>query len=167
MVTSRDDDAFPLNELMDWPVPRAAAAVVVPSGVTETAGDVEARFRIASVTKALVAYAALVAVEEESLALDQEAGPPGSTVRHLLAHTSGLPFEGNEPISAPGRRRIYSNTGFDTLGDVLAGSTGMTVAEYLTEAVLEPLGMASSELDGSPAHAARSTTSDHASFAQE
>ena len=27
------------------------------------------------------------------------AGPPGSTVRHLLAHASGLPFEGEPPIA--------------------------------------------------------------------
>jgi CubicO group peptidase (beta-lactamase class C family) len=149
-----------------WPVPRAAAAVVAPSGVLATVGDTAAQFRLASITKALVAYAALVAVEEQSISLDQPGGPPGSTVRHLLAHASGLPFRGAEPIAAPGRRRIYSNTGFDRLGDVLAESTGMTMQAYLTEAVFEPLGMATSELTGSPAHAARSTVDDLASFAQ-
>ena len=43
--------------------------------------------------------------------------PPGSTVRHLLAHASGLPFKGLVPIAPPGRRRIYSNEGFAVLGE--------------------------------------------------
>lgn len=150
-----------------WPVARAAAAVVAPVGVVDSIGDQDARFRIASITKALVAYAALIAVEEESVSLEDAAGPPGSTVRHVLAHTSGLPFRGAEPIAAPGRRRIYSNTGFDQLGELLAKATGMAVAAYLTEAVFEPLGMSSSDLDGSPAYAAHSTASDLATFAHE
>lgn len=166
--TSGDRVAEAATEaIRDWPVPRAAAAVIAPTGVVEAAGDGDAKFRLASITKLLTAYAALIAIEEESISLDQAAGPPGSTVRHLLAHASGLPFRGTEPIAAPGRRRIYSNTGFDRLGDVLAHATGMSVATYLTEAVFEPLRMSSSELDGSPAHSARSSVSDLASFAQE
>ena len=102
--------------------------------------------RLASVTKPLVAYACLVAVEEGTLALDQPAGPTGSTVRHLLAHASGLPFEGREPIAAPGTRRVYSNTGFGVLAATLADAAGMDVASYVAEAVFEPLGMAASEL---------------------
>ena len=47
------------------------------------------RFALASVTKPLVARAAQVAVEEGVVELDTQAGPPGSTVRHLLAHASG------------------------------------------------------------------------------
>lgn len=71
----------------NWPVPTAAAGVVRGDGtVLGTHGPVDRRFRLASVTKPLAAYAALVAYEEGAIELDEPAGPPGSTVRHLLAH---------------------------------------------------------------------------------
>ena len=58
------------------------------------------------------------------------AGPPGSTVRHLLAHAGGYGFDGGV-LAAPGRTRIYSNTGFDTLGEVLEAAAGRPFAELL------------------------------------
>lgn len=158
----------PLEQVAAWPVSRAAAAVTGPAGtLLARHGDLLWQTPIASVTKALVSYATLIAVEEGSVSLDQPAGPPDSTLRHLLAHTSGLPFEGTEPIAAPGRRRIYSNTGFDVLADTLTESTGIPVGTYLAEAVLQPLDMAASELHGSPAHGAWSTVADLARFAHE
>jgi CubicO group peptidase (beta-lactamase class C family) len=156
-----------LDALDGWPVPRAAAAVVAAAGAVGTAGDRDWSTPLASVTKPLVAHACLVAVEEGTLALDQPAGPPGSTVRHLLAHASGLPFEGATPLAAPGTRRIYSNTGFEVLGEALAAASGLPVASYLHEAVLEPLGMGATELRGSPAAGAHSTVADLARFAAE
>ena len=53
-------------------------------------------------TKPATALAALVAVEEGTVALDEPAGPPGSTVRHLLAHASGLGPEPGPPVGAAG-----------------------------------------------------------------
>jgi len=156
-----------LDALAAWPVDRVAGAVVDRAGGVQTAGDTGWRTRIASVTKPLVALACLVAVEETTLDLDAPAGPPGSTVRHLLAHASGLPFEGAVPVSPPGRRRIYSNTGFDVLGDTLATAAGMPAATYLHEAVAVPLGMDRTELRGSPAKDAWSTVDDLARFAAE
>jgi CubicO group peptidase (beta-lactamase class C family) len=123
--------------------------------------------RIASITKALVAYAVLIAVEEGSLRLHQPAGPPGATVRHLLAHAAGYPFNGRHTLTLPGRRRIYSNTGFEALGATLTERADMPVAQYLGEAVLAPLGMADTELRGSPAHGADSTVADMLTFARE
>jgi CubicO group peptidase (beta-lactamase class C family) len=159
---------MPALELVaSWPVATAAAAVVDASGVRQAVGDTGWATRIASVTKPLVAYACLVAVEEQTLALDQPAGPPGSTVRHLLAHASGLPFHGSIPIAPPGKRRIYSNTGFELVGDTLATAADMPVATYLNEAVLSPLGMAATELRGSPAKDARSSVDDLVAFARE
>jgi len=149
-----------LDALAGWPVATAAGAVVTPAGVAEVAGDPGWRTHLASVTKPLVAVACLVAVEEGTLDLDGPAGPPGSTVRHLLAHAAGLPFEGTTPIARPGTRRTYSNTGFEMAGDALAAGTGMPVAAYLAEAVLDPLGMAASELAGSPARDAWSSVAD-------
>ena len=94
-----------LARIDGWEAGHAAAAVVGSAGVIATRGDTAHRFRWASVTKLATALAVLVAVDRGSVALDEAAGPPGSTVRHLLAHASGLPFEGRQPISPPGRAR--------------------------------------------------------------
>ncbi len=87
----------------NWPVPTAAAAVVRADGtVLGTHGPTGHRFPLASVTKPLAAYAALVAYEEGAIELDEPAGPPGATVRHLLAHTSGLAFDEHR-VTSPAR----------------------------------------------------------------
>lgn len=156
-----------LDDIARWPVLQAAAGVTDPTTTLETQGDTAWQVRIASITKALVAYAGLVAVEEGSLRLDQPAGPPGSTVRHLLAHAAGYPFKGRHTLMLPGRRRIYSNTGIEVFGEHLASAAGMSVAEYLDAGVLQPLGMTRTELRGSPAHGALSTVDDLLRFARE
>ena len=79
-----------LDAVAQWPVGEAAAGVVGPTGVLAVTGPRSQPFAWASVTKLLTALAVLVAVEEETVALDQPAGPPGATVAHLLAHASGL-----------------------------------------------------------------------------
>ncbi len=104
-------------------------------------GDPTRVFRWASVSKPVVAFAALVAAEEGTIDLDEPAGPPGSTIRHLLAHTSGLPFEPGPPIARPGTRRIYSNPGFEALAERLAANAEMPFEEYLQKSVLSPLHM--------------------------
>jgi CubicO group peptidase (beta-lactamase class C family) len=156
-----------LDEVGEWPVEQVAAGVTRPGETVEVWGDVAWSPRLASVTKALVSYATLVAVEEGSLTLDQPAGPPGSTVRHLLAHASGLPFEGQARLTTPGRRRIYSNTGFEVLGETLAAATGMPVTDYLREGVFAPLGMDGTELRHSPAHGAYGGVDDLLRFGRE
>lgn len=157
-----------LRMIENWPVPTAAAAVVRADGTVAGAhGPTGRRFELASVTKPLAAYAALVAVEEGAVDLDEPAGPEGATVRHLLAHTSGLAFDENRPMAEPGTRRIYSNAGFEALGDHLAKVTEIPFPEYLREAVLEPLGMTATDLPGSPAKDAVSTADDLARFAAE
>ncbi|MFF5005073.1 serine hydrolase domain-containing protein [Streptomyces phaeochromogenes] len=152
----------------EWPVPTAAAAVVRADGtVLGSHGPVTQRFALASVTKPLAAYAALVAYEEGAVELDEAAGPEGSTVRHLLAHTSGLAFDEHRVTAAPGLRRLYSNAGFEQLGDHIAKATEIPFGEYLKQAVLEPLGMTSTTLDGSPAKDGVSTVDDLVRFAAE
>ncbi len=106
-----------------------------------TYGDLARSVRLASVSKPVAALATMVAAEEGVIDLDEPAGPPGSTVRHLLAHTSGLPFDGDEPIAKPGHRRIYSNAAFGVLADHLAARAEMPFAEYVREAVCAPLGL--------------------------
>lgn len=157
----------PLEAIDGWPVPTAAAAVVGRGGVVHRRGPTGTVLPLASVTKPLVALAALVAVEEGTIGLEEPAGPPGSTVRHLLAHASGLPFEGTTPIAKPGRRRIYSNTGFGVLGTHLEAAAGMPVADYLHGAVLEPLAMGATALSGPPGSGASATVDDLALLAAE
>jgi len=137
-----------LEQIDGWLAENVAAGVVAKGEVVATRGPGEREFRWASVTKPATALAVLVAAEEGTVDLDEPAGPPGSTVRHLLAHASGLPFEGREPIGRPGARRIYSNTGFDVLAELVAERAEMAFNEYLRRAVLEPLRM-DAELRGS------------------
>jgi CubicO group peptidase (beta-lactamase class C family) len=137
-----------LHHVDDWPAENVAAGVVRGGEVIATHGPTEREFRWASVTKPATALAVLVAAEEGTVDLDEPAGPPGSTVRHLLAHASGLPFDGRDPIGRPGARRIYSNTGFDVLAETVTERAEMPFEDYLRQAVLEPLGM-SAELRGS------------------
>jgi CubicO group peptidase (beta-lactamase class C family) len=156
---------------LDWPVGRAGVAVVSPSG-TETAflggatgGDV---FEVASVTKLMTSLAALAAVESGRLGLDQPvpSGGEGVTVRHLLAHAGGFPFEPPGKPRPPGQRRIYSNVGFRLLAEAVADAAGMTFASWLSASVLDPLGMSATRLvhrrgiDGDPAAGAASTLDD-------
>lgn len=152
----------------NWPVGTAAAAAVRADGsIAGAHGPTAHRFPLASVTKPLTAYAALLAVEEGAIELDEPAGPAGSTVRHLLAHTSGLAFDEHRAMAEPGTRRLYSNAGFEALGDHITKATDIPFAEYLRQAVLEPLGMTATDLPGSPAKDGVSTVDDLARFAAE
>lgn len=139
-----------------WPVDNAAVAVVAADGTVLGAhGDRGRGFALASVTKLLTAYTALIAIEEGVVELDTPAGPPGSTIRHLLAHTSGLGFDNHRVLAAPGQRRMYSSTGFDQLADALTEHSGIAFADYQREALLDPLRMSRTRLEGSPAQQLR------------
>jgi CubicO group peptidase (beta-lactamase class C family) len=159
------DDLTPL--VAGWPVDFVSAGVTSPQNTLGVAGDQDRVVPIASVGKLLVGMAALVAVEEGTVDLDETAGPEGSTVRHLLSHASGLAFDQDRSIAPPGRRRIYSNTGIERFADHLAARSDMPFEEYLRLGVLEPLGMAHTRLRGSPARGTLSTVSDLLTFARE
>jgi|SRR5215204_1263770 len=148
-----------LRQLDEWPAENAAAGVVADGEVVATHGDAARWFGWASVTKPATALAVLVAAEEGTVDLDDPAGPQGSTVRHLLAHTSGLPFEGTEPLAKPGTRRIYSNAGFEVLARFVEAQAQMPFPEYLRQAVFEPLGM-SATLEGSAGAGVHGTLDD-------
>jgi CubicO group peptidase (beta-lactamase class C family) len=145
----------------DWEVPNVAAAVVAADGtVAGTVGDAGRPFRLASVTKIVTAWVAMIAVEEGTIGLDDAVGQPGCTLRHLLAHAGGYPTDGDRPVSAPERRRIYSNAGIELAAKAIEERAAMPFATYFTEAVLAPLGMTESQLAGSPASGMVSTLSD-------
>ena len=88
-----------LASVAGWPGRHRAAGWQSTRGGIGRAGDVDRPFALASVTKLLTTAAVLVAAQEEILSLDEPAGPPGSTVRLLLCHASGLPFDGRSPIA--------------------------------------------------------------------
>ncbi len=149
-----------LFDIESWPVTTASAGWLSQAGDRDTIGPADRPFALASVTKPLFAYAVLIAVEEGSLRLDQPAGPAGSTIAHLLAHASGLGDDPSSPLGPVGSRRIYSNAGFEVLGMELETATGLRATEYVDEAIVQPLGMTATALDGSPAHGARSSVDD-------
>jgi CubicO group peptidase (beta-lactamase class C family) len=155
-----------LREVESWPAENVAVAVLRAGEEVAAQGPRELSFRWASVTKLVTALAALVAAEEGVLDLDEAAGPEGSTVRHLLAHASGLPFDGSAPISPPGKRRIYSNSGFEVLAEHVGAAAEMPFAEYLRAAVLGPLELRA-ELRGSPAAGLHGTLDDLVRLAAE
>jgi CubicO group peptidase (beta-lactamase class C family) len=150
-----------------WAAPNVSACVVERGRVAATIGAVDRRFPLASITKPLVAWAFLVAIEEGTIGLDDPAGQAGCTIRHLLCHAGGYGFDDPDPISRPQRTRGYSNTGIEIAARKLEQASGMLIGEYLTEAVLAPLGMDRTSLGGSPAHGAVSCVSDLARLAAE
>jgi CubicO group peptidase (beta-lactamase class C family) len=155
-----------LRQVEGWPPETVAVGVLRNGEVLGTHGPLDRVFRWASVTKLATALAALVAAEEGVVDLDEPAGPPGSTVRHLLAHASGLPFDPGPPIAKPGQRRIYSNGGFEALADHVEAAAEMPFTEYLAAAVLQPLELGA-ELRGSPAHGLHGTLDDLLRFGAE
>jgi len=150
-----------LRQVDEWPCANVAVAV---TGAVEAAhGAADRVFPWASVTKLATAVAMLVAAEEGLVDLDEPAGPPGSTFRHLLAHASGLPFDPGPPISRPGARRIYSNYGFEVAAAHVAERAEMPFTEYFA-AVWEGTGIV---LDGSAGSGASGTIDDLAALARE
>jgi CubicO group peptidase (beta-lactamase class C family) len=150
-----------------WGADHAAAAVVGPTGVLASRGDPGHGFRWASVTKPITALTVLIGCELGLLGLDEAAGPPGATVRHLLAHASGLSFEGEMTLAAPGTRRIYSNAGFDRLGALVAERTGRPFQDVVRAWILEPLGMRATVLIERPSNGLHGPLPDLVAFARE
>ena len=170
--TSQADSVI-LPALSAFPFPTALVVTGAPAtdgGVLIEAGDVDEVFPLASVTKPIVAWSALVAVDRGLLNLDAPAGAPapdGATIAHLLSHSSGIAPDSDERLAAPGTRRIYSNRGIEILGDRLQEATGTPLETWVETTVLEPLGMASVLIPGSPAHSGEGCARDLSLFARE
>lgn len=141
-----------------------AVAVVNPVDAVATYGDPTTVYEWASVSKLVSAWAMLVAVTEGAVSLDDEAGPPGATLRHLLSHSSGLAFDGEAILGAVGSKRIYSNTGIERAAEHVAAAVGEPFAQYTRRVVLDPLGMDTCDFYGSPAHGMRGGAVDLAEF---
>jgi CubicO group peptidase (beta-lactamase class C family) len=155
-----------LREIDGWSARTAAAGVVDANAVRGAYGARDHVFRWASVTKLLSGLATHVALEEGVVDLDEPAGPEGSTLRHLLAHASGLPPDEGAPLMAPERRRIYSNYGIELAAALVAERAAMPFDAYLRAAVLEPLGCTGA-LHGSPAWGYRGPLDDLLALGRE
>ena len=154
-------DTFRALRDLDFDV---AVVVVDHAADIATYGNPVDVFEWASVTKLDTPYACPVAVDRGLVSLDDAAGPEGSTLRHLLAHASGLPFEKGAPLAPAGTKRIYSNRGIEAAAEHVAARVGEDFAGWTHAAVLEPLGMDSAELYGSPAFGMRGSAVDLAEF---
>jgi CubicO group peptidase (beta-lactamase class C family) len=150
-----------LRQVDAWPCENVAVGVAGKADGTH--GDPTRRFAWASVTKLATAVAMLVAAEEGIVDLDEPAGPPEATFRHLLAHASGLPFDPGPPIARPGQRRIYSNYGFDVAAALVAERAAMPFERYFAH-VWHGTGI---ELAGSAGSGASGTLGDALALAEE
>jgi CubicO group peptidase (beta-lactamase class C family) len=134
------------------------------------------RFHIASAGKMLTAVAVARLIERGALRLDDRVGAvldrglaarvrDEVTVRHLLAHTSGLGdvfterwwqrprhelrsvadelalLADADPAFPPGTRFLYSNAGYVVLAAIVEKVTGLPWDRALASLVLEPAGM--------------------------
>jgi hypothetical protein len=132
-------------DLADWPGEPAAVVVALRADGPEKLaqwGPLDQPREWASVSKLAVAYAAACAVSRGDIRLSVAAGPPGSSLEHLLAHASGLGLEESSATSPVGSRRVYSNVGIDIAAATCAGTEA--VGEWLNEGVFAPLAMAAS-----------------------
>lgn len=141
--------------------------VLDASGIRASYGSLDTVYPFASVTKLLATWAIMEAMEAGEIALTTPAGPAGSTMRHLLAHASGLPFSEGAVLSAPGTRRVYSNRGIEVAGEALFEASGRSIQEWVREGVLAPLGMNHTRMESSPAYSGEGTARDLALFARE
>ncbi len=131
------------------------------------------RFGIGSLTKTFTAAAIAILHERGALSLDDTLGkyipkfPHGGeiTIRHLLAHTSGVPdyhslpdyrarrvqpttlaefaaWIGTKPLDfRPGEKDSYSSSGYALLAHVIERVSGLRYGEFLRRKLFKPLGM--------------------------
>lgn len=145
----------------------AAAIVLGPEGERARRGDVRRIRPWRSVTKALTGVAAALALQDGAVTLEDEAGPPGSTLRHLLCHASGFFYESANTLQPPGRRRHYSNYGIDEAGRHLERVLGRDLGDIVQERIADPLGMRDLVWEGSASVGAHGPLDDLALFAAE
>jgi len=154
-------------------VPHWAVSCLANSQTTTVVGDDTDRsrvFRLASVSKLVSSYAILIAVDEGVVTLDDPVLHNGRdvTLRQLLSHASGMSTDDQDAFVAEKEsRRIYSNAGIEVAADIVAQASGFGFADYVYQAVVQPLGLSATQVDGSPAHGYQSTIDDMTRFASE
>jgi len=138
----------------------------------------DAVFWIASMSKPITAAGLMILVDEGKVKLDDpvekylpefkdiqfNGKKPATTitVRHLLAHTHGMPFKSPQEaptldvltleqavqsyvktpmIYEPGTKYVYSNAGINTAGRIIEVVSGMPYETFMDKRLFEPLGM--------------------------
>jgi len=136
-------------------------------------------FHMASVSKPFVATCIVQLMEQGKIDLDEKLTHylpyftmaderyKDITIRHMLAHTSGIPnvkdYEWDKPQYddeaaeryarwhatleldfTPGEKQNYSNAAFDILVDVIAKVSGMSFEDYVEQNIFRPVGMVNS-----------------------
>ncbi|MBP7339132.1 serine hydrolase [Niveispirillum sp.] len=137
-------------------------------------------FRVGSVTKEFTAAAILLLADQGKLSIDDPVSnyidkfsDTKITLRHMLAHTSGLRNYTNAEFRLkdgrlersvpemvayilaqpdlltfpPGSRYSYSNSGYFLLGAVIEKVTGQGYADFIRTALLDPLGLTHTAID--------------------
>ena len=143
------------------------------------------RFRTGSWTKLLTAITALQLQEQGQIDLDagvlrwlpELARNPWArqtTLRHLLAHSSGLPrglyrarpwtepelldlARRCEPVAAVGQVRKYSNLGFALAAVLLGRAAGRSFESWIDENIVQVLGLTGSTIDTAGTRCDRAT----------
>ena len=151
----------------EWPVGAACVAVATRTNGVVEVHDAGGSYPWASVTKIVSALTVLDGCLEGVVSLEDEVGPDGATLRHLLGHASGLSMDSDKILAPVGERRIYSNRGIDLAAEHLAAATGRPFVEEMDERVLGLLDMDDTRLDGPPAHGMVGTIGDLAKLAAE
>jgi CubicO group peptidase (beta-lactamase class C family) len=141
-------------------------------GLRREAGAVSEAFRYgpvaelrswASVSKSVASIEFALAQAENPDLGKTPAGPLGSTLAHLLSHSSGLGFEESAPTAPVGTKRVYSNWGIDLA--VKAMSNEDPATKWQRE-IFKPLGMSAS-LEGRPSAGVVGSCEDLAKLAAE
>lgn len=165
-------------------IPGAAVAVIRNGKVVRMNGygvatlefnvpvTTETVFEIGSVSKQMTAAGIMLLVQDGKVSLDEKISmylpnTPDAwrdvTVRHLLAHTSGIKsytaiggFGLSERMTindfikklsphplefTPGERNIYSNSGFNLLAYIIETQSGKKYMDFMRERIFVPLGM--------------------------
>lgn len=135
-----------------------AWAVVDDANLLAADGDLDETYPLASVTKVIAAWIFLQAVDDGVWGLDEVVFDGGRTVRHLISHAAGLPFEAGPAVAAPEVKRTYSNYDFDILGAVLEERAPGYFAQRVPEGIT---------IAGSPAASGRGSVDALAAFAQK
>ena len=143
-------------------------------------------YRIGSISKVFTATAILQLRDGGKLQLDDPVAKylpwfkvknrdpegPVITIRHLLTHTSGLPWDAPgvdwDNFTGPSRQELirgiaeqetlfpaethlrYSNLGYVLLGEIVAAVSGEPFSQYVKTHILNPLGMTATDLEPTP-----------------
>ncbi len=139
-----------------WPVANVSAGVVSGgSRSSTTIGDTSRPFALASVTKPLVAWAVLVATEEGVVGLTTTSTASVSPAARCDT-CSAMPEDfRSRDVTRSGRPSAFGATPTAASRSPPKRSqraAAMAMADYLDEAVLQPLAMGCTTLAGSPAH---------------